>query len=144
MTGLADLCGSGLVSLVTDRVGKKLAVVLGLLGMIVGYMLLPWLNLSLTLAVTSLILPRFCFEFAFVSNLSLLSEQVPRQRGKVLSFGMMASLAFTTLTGWSGPWAYANFGVWGLGPVSAVLGLIGLGLMIGFVKEKNLDVVQRE
>ncbi len=144
MTGLADLCGSGLVSLITDRLGKRLAVVLGLLGMTVGYMLLPWLNLSVTLAITSLILPRFCFEFAIVSNLSLLSEQVPRQRGKVLSFGMMASLAFTTLTGWSGPWAYANLGVWGLGPVSAVLGLVALGLIIGFVKEKNMDVVQRE
>lgn len=126
--GFTDWGGSILVSLIGDRIGKRRGVLLGLIGQMLGFVAMPFLNINLPLAVLSLIIPRFCFEYAIVSGIPLLSEQVPTQRGKVLSLGAAGNLVGATLAGFTGPWAYLNFGVWGLGPVSAVI--TGIAVLI--------------
>ncbi len=85
--GLFDLTASVTVSLFTDRIGKKRSVLIGNLGALLGYLLLPWLNTTIFLTVLGIALARGSFEFAIVSHFSLLSEQVPLQRGKVMTLG---------------------------------------------------------
>ena len=133
--GLCDLAASVSVSLFVDRIGKRRSVLIGIAGMVAGYAALPFLNLSLGLAILSMAIPRISFEFAVVSNFPLLSEQAPHARGKVMSLGMTAGLLGTTAAGLTGPPAYLRFGVWGLGPVSLGLSVLSLLLVTTLVRE---------
>ena len=118
--GAADLCGSVLVSLITDRIGKKRAVQIGMLGSLLVYVSLPLINVGLTPVVAALVLLRFVFEYGIVSAIALISEQAPDRRGKVISLSVALNLLGSTFSGFTGPWMYTRFGVWGLGPVAAV------------------------
>ena len=118
--GAADLCGSVLVSLITDRVGKKRAVQAGMLGSVLVYTSLPLINIGLAPVVAAMVLLRFVFEYGIVSAIALISEQAPDRRGKLISLSVALNLLGSTLSGFSGPWMYTRFGVWGLGPVAAI------------------------
>ncbi len=126
--GVADLVGSVLVSTITDRVGKKRSVLIGMVGSFVIYATLPFFNTGLLPVVIALGLMRLFFEFGIVSNISLLSEQVPEQRGKVMTLAAAFTLTASTIAGLTGPWAYATYGVWGLGSISAIF--TGLAALI--------------
>ena len=117
--GAADLVGAVLVSLITDRIGKKQSFQAGILGSILVYISLPIVNVGLRPVIAVLVLLRFAFEFGLVSAIALISEQAPDRRGKVISLAVAFNLLGVTLTGFTGPWMYTHFGVWGLGPVSA-------------------------
>ena len=118
--GAADLCGSVLVSLITDRVGKKRAVQAGMLGSLLVYSSLPLVNVGLAPVVVAMVLLRFVFEYGIVSAIALISEQAPDRRGKLISLSVALNLLGSTFSGFTGPWMYTRFGVWGLGPVAAV------------------------
>jgi predicted MFS family arabinose efflux permease len=103
---------------------------MGVLLMLAGYILLPLLNGVLLPALVALSIVRFAFEFTLVSNISLLSEQVPAQRGKVMSLGAAAALIGSTLAGWTGPWGYEQAGIWGLAGLPLVALTIALLLLV--------------
>lgn len=133
--GLGDLCGSVLVSLITDRIGKKRAVQAGMLGSCLVYSLLPMINVGLVPVIVTLVLMRFTFEYGIVSNISLTSEQAPEQRGKVMSLSMAFGLLGATISGFSGPWMYTNFGVWGLGLPSSACTLLAFLVLTSYARE---------
>ena len=133
--GLADLCGSVLVSLITDRVGKKRSVQAGMLGALLVFVALPFVNVGLWPVIGALVLMRFTFEFGIVASISLASQQAPDRRGKVMTLAAALNLMGATITGFSGPWAYTNFGVWGLGPVAAVCTVAALVLLTVWGRE---------
>jgi predicted MFS family arabinose efflux permease len=133
--GLVDLTASFLVSVGADRIGKKRGVIIGVCGLTAGMAVLPLLNRTLPLALLAIAMPRFCFEIAIVTGFSLLSEQDPGQRGKVMSMGMTMGLIGATIAGLTGPSAYLRWGVWGLGPVSAGSALVSLLLLVLVVRE---------
>ena len=135
--GLGDLCGSVLVSLITDRTGKKRAVQAGMLGSFLVYSLLPMINVGLVPVIVTLVLMRFTFEYGIVSNISLTSEQAPEQRGKVMSLSMAFGLLGATISGFSGPWMYTNFGVWGLGPLAAGCTLLAFLVLTSYARERS-------
>jgi predicted MFS family arabinose efflux permease len=139
--GVADLGGSVLVSLVTDRLGKRRSVLIGMVVTAAAFLLMPFLDVGLVPAVASIALARFSFEFCIVSHIPLLSEQVPEQRGKVITLGSAFALLGSTLSGWTGPWAYAHYQVWGLGPVSAVAIVIAALLVWWRVNEERPEKV---
>ena len=134
--GFADLVASVSVSLFVDRIGKRRSVIIGVVGMALGFAALPVLNRSLALAVIGIAIPRMSFEFAVVSSFPLLSEQAPASRGKVLSLSATAGLLGTTLAGLTGPAAYLRFGVWGLAPVSLGVSLVSLAILLAFVRDR--------
>ena len=117
--GAADLIGAVLVSLITDRVGKKRSFQAGILGSMLAYISLPIVDVGLLPVIAALLLLRFAFEYGLVSAITLISEQAPDRRGKVISLAVAVNLLGLTLTGFTGPWMYTRFGVWGLGPVAA-------------------------
>lgn len=135
MLGTADLVGSVSVSLFSDRIGKRKAVLLGSLAAIVGYSILPFFDTGPIAVMIGLALARSLFEFTLVSNISLLSEQNPAQRGKVMSLSTATALLGSTAAGLSGPWAYARFGAWGLGWASAAAMLLVFLLVWRLVRE---------
>ena len=133
--GAADLCGSILVSLIADQVGKKRSFQAGILGSMLVYISLPIINVGLLPVIVVLVLLRFTFEYGLVSAIALISEQAPDRRGKVISLAVAINLLGITLTGFTGPWMYTHFGVWGLGPVSAVCTLAAFILLTVWGRE---------
>jgi MFS family permease len=127
--GAADLGGSILVSAAADRLGKRRSVLggAGLAGL--GFLSLPLLNVTLLPVLAGLFLARFAFEFAFVSNLALMSEQIPSQRGKMLSVGAAFALTGTTFAGLVGPPLLTQLGLPGLSILSGVCMLLVAGLL---------------
>ena len=133
--GAADLIGAVLVSLITDRVGKKRSFQAGILGSMLAYISLPIVDVDLLPVIAALLLLRFAFEYGLVSAIALVSEQAPDRRGKVISLAVAVNLLGLTLTGFTGPWMYTRFGVWGLGPVAAVCTLGALVLLTVWGRE---------
>lgn len=127
--GAAELIGAVLVSLITDRVGKKRSFQAGILGSALFYIALPIVNRGLWPVLGALLLMRFAYEYGLVSAIALLTEQAPDRRGKVISLAVAINLLGITLTGFTGPWMYTHFGVWGLGPVAAVCTLAAFVLV---------------
>ncbi len=130
--GVADLSGSGLVSLIGDRFYKRHLVIAGASAGMVGYLLLPAMNRGLVTAVIGLLIVRLLFEFTIVSGLVLMSEQAPAQRARALTLGAAGALLGSTIAGFTGPVAYEKFGVAGLAfpPVLALLVVLGLTYFI--------------
>ena len=133
--GCADLCGSGLASIVADRLGKRRGVLCGWLGALTMTLLLPWLDRNPLWAVGTLVLLRASSEFGIISHMSLVSGQSTTQRGKVMTLSFAAGVIGGTLASFTGPSAYTAYGVWGLGPVAALALAIALGIVFIWVKE---------
>jgi len=143
LQGAADLAGAVLVSLIADRVGKKRSFQAGLLGSALVYLSLPAINIGLWPVIAALLLMRFTFEYGLVSAVALVSEQAPDRRGKVMSLAVAINLMGMTLTGFTGPWMYTRFGVWGLGPAAAVCTLSALVLLTVWGRESAGTVVAK-
>jgi predicted MFS family arabinose efflux permease len=133
--GWFDLAASVAVSLFTDRIGKRRSVIFGIVGSVIGYLVMPYFNVELVLAVAAIGVTRMFFEFSIVSYFPLLSEQAPAQRGKVMTFGSAFALIGGTIAGFSGPWLLVNLGVAGLTWVSAVAVATALVIVLLLVRE---------
>jgi len=79
--GAAEVLGETLVALITDRIGKQLAVVLGILVSILGAASITLLQHGLAGSLVGLFLFYFGFEYALVSLFPLVTEMVPLARG---------------------------------------------------------------
>ena len=82
--GSAELAGEGLTVLVTDRVGKPAAMLLGMVVGGVGYVTLAAAS-SAPVGIGGLVLAVAGFEFAFVSSIPLGTELQPQARISFLS-----------------------------------------------------------
>jgi MFS family permease len=133
--GVFDLLASVSVSLFVDRIGKRRSVLAGLVAGTAAYLLLPALDRGLVAAVAGLTLARCLFEFTIVSHFPLLSEQIPTQRGKVLTLGTSLGLVAATLSGVVGPWLYSDLGIGAVAVVSAVTMAVAGVLVAVFVRE---------
>jgi len=133
--GCFDLAGSVAVSVFTDRIGKKRSVMIGIAGSMAAYLVVPFLDTGLIQAVAIIALARMFFEFNIVSHFSLLSEQVPSQRGRVMTISTALTMLGATLSGFTGPWLYVNIGLWALAWSSAVAVAIAFVVVAAFVKE---------
>lgn len=136
--GVADLAGSFLVSLVGDTFGKRRGVLIGTSFCLAGYLTLPLLAGTAVGAIAALATLRFLMQVAYVSNVPLLSEQVPQQRGKVMALGLAMGQLGMAAGGLTGPWAYLTFGVFGLGAVSAAAMAAALFVIIVWLREAPL------
>ena len=135
--GLFDLTASVSVSLFTDRIGKWRSVLIGSLGSLIGYLLITWFNVGVVSAILALAITRGFFEFAIVANIPLLSEQVPSQRGKVMTLSAAISLSAVTVANFTGPWLYTEYGVPAVSAVAAASAVLGLVCLVAFVKEPS-------
>lgn len=134
--GWFDLTASVSVSLFTDRIGKKRSVLIGIVGSLLGYLLMPILNISLIPAVLIIAVARGFFEFNIVSHFPLLSEQAPVQRGQVMTLGATVALVGATVAGFTGPWLLVNWGAPALAWSSAAIVTISLLTVYFLVQER--------
>ncbi len=136
MLGIADIIGSGIVSLLGDRMGKRNSMIYGMALCGIALILLPIIGVRLVPALVILFIVRNLFEFSIVSNLSLASEQVPDQRGKMMTLVAAMSTGGTAVAGITGPWLYQNYGVGALVIPSAVAVFLAFFLYLLVVNER--------
>lgn len=88
--GAAELSGEGLVAGLTDRLGKRRAVGLGILASLASSLLLPWIGDTLAGALVGLFLVYVTFEFALVSGIALMTELAPEARATAMASNISA------------------------------------------------------
>jgi len=133
--GCFDLTASVTVSLVTDRIGKRRSVMIGIFGSLAGYLAMPFLDTGVFQAIIIIALARMCFEFNIVSHFPLLSEQAPAQRGQVMTLSAAMTMLGGTLAGFTGPWLYVNVGLGALAWTSAGAVAVALAIVVALVRD---------
>ena len=88
--GFAELSGEGLVALVTDRIGKPRAIIIGLTGNIIASILLPFIGSTEIGALIGLFLFYISFEYLIVSQLPMMTEAVPQARATAMALNLIA------------------------------------------------------
>lgn len=124
--GLAELGGEAASATLVDRVGKKRAVLAGLLITSLAALALPWFGSTLWGAMLGLFLFYLGFEFTLVSYIPVMTEVLPQARATLMAANMASFSLGRALGALAGPWLYtAGFGANAL----AALALNGLALL---------------
>ncbi len=86
--GISELGGETLVTTFTDKIGKRKAVAIGIIGNCLACLALPIFGRWLVGALISLFFFYLTFEFAIVSGIPLMSEILPSARATMLASHM--------------------------------------------------------
>jgi len=99
VVGMAEATAELGASVITDRLGKRRSMLMGLTGLAVSSIVLPWLSgLGLVAALVGIALMLLTFEFTLVSLLPLATELVPDARASLLSL-VMTSFSLARILG---------------------------------------------
>lgn len=137
LIGLFELSGSSLTAAITDRLGKRRAVMAGLLIGASGYLLMALGRDTLVLGVGAAMLAFAAFEFTIVSTFPLASEAVPNARARYLALTVVAINAGRTVAAFLGTRVFVSLGFGANALLAVVLNLLAFGLMLAFVVEHD-------
>jgi predicted MFS family arabinose efflux permease len=142
--GIAEAIGEVVSAGLVDRVGKKTAVLGGLLLNAVAYLLLfPLLSGNLVSALVGLFALFITFEFSIVSSIPLISELAPGSRGTLMALNIAALSAGRMIGSLTAAplWLRGGLGLNAI--VSCGAALAAFALLLLFVSEPggslNLD-----
>lgn len=90
LIGVAGIAGLVVVGILSDRLGKKLSMVLGLGVNLLAALALPIFDQQMVLTVTTLFVFFASFEFSVVTMFSLISELRPQARATLMAFNAAA------------------------------------------------------
>lgn len=141
--GAAELLGESMTAVFADRLGLKKAVILGLCSASFAYLLLPFMDSSLPLAMAGLFLVFLAFEFTIVASFSLSTELMPGSRATMMA-GFYAIAGVGRMLGvLLGGWLWQLGGITAVAWTSAASTLLGLLALIWGLhgwQRKGLDV----
>jgi predicted MFS family arabinose efflux permease len=83
--GSAELLGESATAMFGDRFGLKRTLILGLSLAVLAYLLLPFLDSSLGLAMLGMFIVFFTFELSIVTSFSLSTELLPTARATMMA-----------------------------------------------------------
>jgi predicted MFS family arabinose efflux permease len=121
--GVAELAGEIMVATISDRLGLKRVVTIGVLLCIVTYTLLPFAGQSLILALIGLSTHFLFFEFTIISSVALCTELHPEMRATVIA-GFFAAAGLGRIVG-----ALIGGPIWLTGGIIAT-GMISAGVTV--------------
>ncbi len=134
--GLAELGGEGLVAGITDRLGKRRAVISGTLAIAATCLLLPQVATTTAGALVGLFLFYFSFEFTFVSLIPMMTELVPSARATLLASNLAASAFGRGLGAFIGPYLF-EYSLFANTIFSAAVAVLALVVLILGVREDS-------
>jgi len=133
--GIAELGGEGLVAALTDRLGKRRALLLGLAAFMVSSLLLPVLGSTIEGALVGLFLFYITFEFSIVTSLPLLTEIVPDARATFMA-SSVTTISLGRMAGSQlGP-ALFNSGLSAVALAAAIIALAAFLILWAFIREQ--------
>jgi predicted MFS family arabinose efflux permease len=130
--GISELSGEGLVALTTDRLGKPLALGIGLVGNALASILLPFIGHTQVGALVGLFFFYITFEYILVSHIPLMTELVPSARATMLSINVMGHSIGRALGAFLAAIIYQHFGFMSVALLAVlfnIAGLAALGIM---------------
>lgn len=86
--GISEFGGEVLVTMFTDKIGKRKAIVIGLIGNCLAALALPFFGRWMVGAMLSLFLFYLTFEFTLVSGIPLMTEILPPARATMMAAHM--------------------------------------------------------
>ena len=119
--GVAELVGEILVATISDRLGLKRVVMIGVTICIFTYGLLPFAGQSLLPALAGLFIHFLIFEFTIISSVALCTELQPEMRATVIA-GFFAAAGLGRILG-----ALMGGPIWLSGGI-VVTGLVSAGI----------------
>lgn len=135
LLGLAELAGSVGATLLTDRIGKRRAVLAGFALTGLWMLLLPLAAGRWALFIPLFLLFDLCFEFAIVSSFPLLSGLGRAARGAVLALGVAASGLGRIFGSLAGPRLFESAGFWANGLAAGAVALLGVAVGVALLWE---------
>lgn len=134
--GLAELGGEGLVAGITDRLGKRRAVIYGTLAIAATCLLLPQIATTTAGALVGLFLFYLSFEFTFVSLIPMMTELVPSARATLLASNLAASALGRGLGAFIGPFLF-EYSLLANTIFAATVAVLALTVLVLGVKEDS-------
>lgn len=126
--GIAEFSGESLTAGLVDRLGKKRAILIGLVLNSVFAILLPWIGKTLPGAMIGLFLFYITFEFTLVSSIPIISELMPSLRATLLGINMALYSVGRAFGDWLSPFLF-NFGIWANGWGAVALNLLAIAAL---------------
>jgi predicted MFS family arabinose efflux permease len=130
LIGVAEFLGELLTAIMGDRIGLKRAVIMGLFLTIIGYVLLPFIAKTISLALIGLFIIFLAFEFSIVVFLSLCTEIMPDLRATMMSFFLAFSGLGRVLGVLIGGSVWVFGGIAATGMLSAVVTAFAMMAMV--------------
>lgn len=137
--GIGELIGVLLVTAFADRLGKVRAPILGYSAAVVVYLLLPVFGRTWESYLLLFMLFAVAFEFGIVASFPLASSVEPEARGMVLSATTIATNTGRAAGSRIGVALYGLSGLMVNGIVSAVVTLVGIGLVAKYVRPHETE-----
>jgi DHA1 family inner membrane transport protein len=128
--GVAEFLGEGLTASISDRLGLKRALLIGLTLSALSYILLPLLGRTLWLGLAGLFVVFLTFEFTVVTSFSLFSEILPGARATMMSSSVAALSLGRVIGALIGGPVWLAGGLLATGLVSAALSGLALGCLV--------------
>ena len=133
--GASELAGEGATFAFTDRLGKRRAILIGLIVSIVGFALLVVTQNVMGLGLAALGLALFGFEFTIVSSIPLASELMPLSRARYLGW-MVVSMSLARALGAAiGPLLFDSYGLAGPAIAAVAADIVAATVLVIFVHE---------
>ncbi len=124
--GISELSGEGLVAFTTDKLGKPLALAIGLCGNAAASLLLPLIGQTQTGALVGLFLFYITFEYVMVSHIPLVTELVPSARATILALNVTGHSIGRAIGTFFAPLIYLNFGFLYIALIAVIFNIAGL------------------
>jgi predicted MFS family arabinose efflux permease len=127
--GISELSGEGLVAFTTDKLGKPLALGIGLVGNALASILLPFIGQTQGGALIGLFLFYITFEYIMVSHIPLMTELVPSARATVLSLNVTGHSIGRALGAFLAAIIYQRFGFLFVALSAVIFNVAGLSAL---------------
>ena len=137
LIGASELAGEGATFAFTDRIGKRRAVLVGLMISAVGFALLVPARNDMAFGLVILGVALFGFEFTIVSAIPLASELVPSARARYLAWMVVAMSLARGAGAALGPVLFRSFGLPGPAIVAVLADVIAAAVLMGWVRERT-------
>ncbi|GAB5490911.1 MAG: MFS transporter [Phototrophicaceae bacterium] len=133
VVGISELSGEGIVTVISDRFGKRRLIIISILANMVACLVLPFTAITLTTALIGLFFFYITFETALVASIPLASELSPTARGMYLTvFVAAVTLGRAIATPLST--ALFTWDILGNALMAIVFNLIALIAVWGFIR----------
>jgi MFS transporter, DHA1 family, inner membrane transport protein len=134
---LAEFTAEGASAGWVDRIGKRRAVICGIVLNVLAYVLLPRLAGSLTGALVGIFLVYVTFDFSIVSVFPLLSELAPQARGALMALNVAAMAIGRLISSLSAVRLWTVGGLPANTLVSALAVTLALVILVTLIREQR-------
>jgi predicted MFS family arabinose efflux permease len=133
----AEFSAEGVCAGWVDRIGKRRAVIWGIVLNGIAYLLLPGFAGSLVGALLGLFLIYLTFDFSIVSLFPLLSELAPKARGSVMALNVAAMATGRLISSLSAVHLWSAGGLFANALTSTLAVTLALVILVALIRERR-------